>query len=557
MSVNKKTDADVIIVGFGCVGGILARELSEAGLKVIALERGPDIDSRQYSMDELKFPIRNRILWGPQDEPQHTWRSDQNIARERIFYGLGGWGPGGDHLHWGANSWRFQQEIFKAKTVFGQVENGAMIDWPISYADLEPYYQRFEERIGVSGDHTKDPFHPPRKKPYPMPPTVPGYATRHFSEAARSLGYEPFPVPAAINSIDYGGRFACGYCGFCQSFGCVVEAKGDVGLTEIRKSRANPNFELRTNSLVTRLNVNKYGRSSGVNYLDAYGKECYITGDIVIVSAQWLQSTRLLLLSKSAGFPQGLGNNRGQVGRYYFQRSISQVIGLFDEPMNAFLGPTPRYAVNRFVDANFDPEEYNVDFIMGGALTGAEPTGLAGQPIEFTGAPTPEGIPNWGPEYEKFIKEAYTHHYTIRIYTTEPPQQTSLIDLDPEIKDSYGLPVPRITFDWHPQSEKQRQFLRERAVEILRAAGAKKVWGGGFSNSSIAIHPGGSTRMGEDPNNSVVNRYCQVHGIPNLFVVGSSSMPISGGYNPTETVGALAYWVADFIKEEAKHGNSF
>ena len=194
---------------------------------------------------------------------------------------------------------------------------------------------------------------------------------------------------------------------------------------------------------------------------------------------------------------------------------------------------------------------------MGGNLTGAEPFGLAGKPIEFTGIPTPEGIPNWGPEYEKFVKETYTRYYTIRIYTTEPPQLTSSIDLDPRIKDRYNLPVPRITFDWHPQTERQFNFLRERAVEILKAAGAKRIWGGQLNHPSGTSHAGGGTRMGEDPNDSVVNRYCQVHGVPNLFVVSSSSMPISGAYNPTETVGALAYWVADFIKKETKHGNLF
>lgn len=550
----KKRDADVVIVGLGCVGGIFARELSEAGLKVIALERGPDIDSGQYSMDELKFPIRNKILWAPEDV-LYSWRSNPYVPRERIIRGATGWGPGGDHLHWGANSWRFQRETFKAKTVFGQVENGAVIDWPISYNDLEPYYQRFEERIGVGGNHWKDPFHPPRQKPYPMPPTVPGFATRHFAEAAKSLGYKPFPVPAAINSRDYDGRFACGYCGFCQGFGCVVEAKNDVGLTEIRKARANPNFEFRTHSLVTSLEVDQSnGRVSGVNYLDACGNRRHLTGEIVIVAASWLQSIRLLLLSRSPRFPYGLGNNRGQVGRYHYHRSISSVIGLFDEPMNVFLGPTPRYAVNYFAENNFDHREYNADFIMGGNLTGAEPFGLAGKPIEFTGIPTPEGIPNWGPEYEKFVKETYTRYYTIRIYTTEPPQLTSTIDLDPRVTDSHNLPVPRITFDWHPQTESQFNFLRERAVEILRAAGAKRIWGGQLDNPSGTSHPGGGTRMGEDPDDSVVNRYCQVHGVPNLFVVSSSSMPISGAYNPTETVGALAYWVADFIKTETKRG---
>ncbi|WP_096186419.1 GMC family oxidoreductase [Evansella halocellulosilytica] len=548
-------DADVIIVGSGCAGGILARELSDHGLHTIALERGPDIKSEQYAMDELKFPIRNKVLWGPQDEPRYTWRSDKENKTERVITGWSGWGPGGDHLHWGAQSWRFQPATFKAKSVFGQVDNGALIDWPISYSDLEPFYQRFEERIGISGDHRLDPYHPPRQKGYPMPPTVPGYATRHFIEAAKSLNHQPFPVPGAINSIDYDGRFACGYCGFCQSFGCVVEAKGDVGLTELRKARKNSNFELRFHSRAFEITTDSHGRAEGVKYFDKNQDIHHIKGRLVIVAANYLESTQLLLLSKSSSFPKGIANNNDQVGRYFYMRGISQLLGLFKERMNAFLGPTPRWAVNRFAEDNFDPDEWGEDFVMGGNLTGSDPFGLAGQPIEFSGAPTPDDIPNWGKDYRDFMEEAYSHHYTVRIYTTEPPQQDKFVELDPNVKDSQGLPVPRVTFDWHPQTSRQLAFLRSQAEKMLKAGGAIETWGGELGDPwALNSHAGGTTRMGEDPNHSVVNRFCQTHEVPNLFVVGSSAFPNIGAYNPAETVGALAYWVADFIKDEANNG---
>ncbi|MDG5787271.1 GMC family oxidoreductase [Evansella sp. AB-P1] len=551
----KKYDADVVIVGCGCAGGIIARELTDARLHVISLERGPDISSKQYAMDELKFPIRNKVLWGPQDEPRFTWRSDDRKTRERVVTGWNGWGPGGDHLHWGAQSWRFQPATFKARSVFGQVENGAMADWPISYYDLEPHYQKFEERIGVSGDHTKDPFHPPRPKGYPMPPTTPSYATRHFVEASRSLGYDPFPVPGAINSVDYDGRHACGYCGFCQSYGCTVEAKGDVGLTEIRKARRNQNFEIRFHSRAFEVTVDEHGRAEGVKYFDKNREVQHVTGRLVIIAANYLESTHLMLLSKSKKFPNGIANNGGQVGRYFHMRDITQLIGVFDEPMNSFIGPTPRWAVNRFADDNFSPREFGEDFVMGGNITGADQHGLAGQPIEFTGAPTPDGIPNWGEKYKRFIKKAYTHHYNSRIYLTEPPQDDKHIDLDPKIKDSFGLPVPRVTFDWHPQTAKQLAFLRQRAYEIYEEAGALHIWGAELGNPwALNSHAGGTTRMGENPAESVVNHFCQTHEVDNLFVVGSSSFPIIGAYNPGETVGALAYWVAAFIKHEAKVG---
>lgn len=551
-SNSNNYDADVVIIGCGCAGGILSRELTDAGFNVIALERGPDISSKQYSMDELKFPIRNKVLWGPQDEPRYTWRPNEEGEAVQVVTGWSGWGPGGDHLHWGAQSWRFQPATFKARTIFGQVKNGAMVDWPITYEDLEPYYQKFEERIGISGDHTQDPYHPPRRNGYPMPPTVPGFATRHFTAAARELGYVPFPVPGAINSIDYDGRYACGYCGFCQSFGCTVEAKGDVGLTEIRKARRNPNFELRTNARVFEVTVDEEGKAKGVRFYDENKRENHVTGKIVIIAANYLESTHLMLLSKSPQFPYGIANNQRQVGRYFHMREITQLIGLFDEPMNAFIGPTPRWAVNQFADDNFSPEEYGEDFVMGGNITGADPFGLAGQPIEFSEAPTPAGVPTWGKEYSDFLEQAYTHHYTTRIYLTEPPQQDKFIDLDPEVKDSWGIPVPRVTFDWHEQTPKQHSFLRKRAYEILEAAGASDIWGGELGEPWVLnSHAGGTTRMGVDPTDSVVNKHCQTHEVPNLYVVGSSCFPTIGAYNPGETVGALAYWVAAHIKTKS------
>ncbi|QDI90071.1 GMC family oxidoreductase [Salicibibacter halophilus] len=551
-------DADVVIVGSGCAGGILARELTDENIHVIALERGPDIDSKQYAMDELKFSIRSQVLWGPQSEPRYTWRSHEKNKTEKVITGWSGWGPGGDHLHWGAQSWRFQPATFRAKSVFGQVENGAMMDWPISYDDLEPFYQKFEERIGVNGDHTLDPYHPPRKKGYPMPPTVPNYATRHFIEAARSLNYQPFPTPGAINSVDYDGRLACGYCGFCQSYGCVVEAKGDVGLTEIRKARKNPHFDLRFHSRAFELTVDDHGRAKGVHYFDRHGMVQHVSGRIVIVAANSLESTHLMLLSKSATFPNGIANNNEQVGSYFHLRPISQVLGKFKERMNAFIGPTPRWAVNQYADDNFNPKEYGESFIMGGLITGSDPIGYAGQPISFSEEPPPEGISDWGQKYRDFIAEAYPNHYTTRIFPTEPPQLDKFVDIDPTVKDSQGISVPRVTFDWHPQTKHQLAFLRRKGEEMLEAGGATKIWGGQLGDPwELNTHEGGTVRMGEDPKQSAVNRFCQTHEVSNLFVVGSSAFPVMGGYNPGETVGALAYWVADYIKKEARDGDLF
>jgi gluconate 2-dehydrogenase alpha chain len=557
--MKKRPDYDVIIVGAGAAGGILGRELSDAGLSVCVLERGPMLETMDVTMDELRFPIRQDLLWATPKAGGMTWRPHSRTTTQKVFsrlpHWLDGWGPGGTMNHWGGVSWRFEPTAFKALDVWGQIPNGAIANWPVCYEDLEPYYTKFEYRMGVSGDAEQMIYGPPRTKPYPLPPLEQGYATNHFARACRELGYKPFPMPTGILSRDYQGRKRTGYCGFCQGFECTVDAKSNTRVTEIREALKNPNFTLLTDRYVYRITMSCSQQVDGVICLDSGGTAHELTASIVIIAANTFYNVWLLLLSANHYAPSGIGNQHDQVGKYFHQHPRFGVNGLFDERMNVHIGPSESLmAITDFTEKNFD--HTGLEFVMGGYIYGARVVGTAGQPIEFVKTvELPEGVPSWGPLFKDFVIETYSHYYQVHAMLTDPPLLTSFIDLDPHVKNQYGFPLPRLTFDWSPQLQKMHQFFYLKVVEILRAAGAKKIWGGRqVSQPWDTTHPSGGTRMGENPKKSVTDLYGRVHGIRNLFIAGNSLFPTMSVFNVTETIGALAYWQADYIKREVFRG---
>ncbi|MEX2462569.1 MAG: GMC family oxidoreductase [Paenibacillaceae bacterium] len=557
--MKKRPEYDVIIIGAGAAGGILGRELSDAGLSVCVLERGPNYETKDTSMDELRFPIRQDLLWATPKTGGMTWRPDSRSATQKVLprlpHLLDGWGSGGTMNHWGGVCWRFQETAFKALDVWGQIPNGAIANWPLSYEDLKPYYTKFEYRLGVSGDADQIVHGPPRTKPYPLPPIKQGFATNHFAEAGRSLGYKPFPMPTGILSRDYQGRHSTGYCGFCQGFECTVDAKSNTRVTEIKEALKNPNFSLLFDRYAVQITMNRQDEADGVVCLDSYGNAHHITGSIVIVAANTYYNVWLLLLSKNSFAPDGIGNQHGQLGKYFHQHPRFGVYGLFDELMNAHIGPNESImAITDYTENNFD--HTGLGFIMGGYIYGARACGSSGQPIEFVqNMELPDGVPGWGSGFQDFVKQTFSRYYQVHAMMTDPPLQTSFIDLDPHAKNGCGLPLPRLTFDWSPQLKNMHRFFYPKAVEILKAAGAKKIWGGRHVQQPWdTTHPSGGTRMGENPKESVTDRFGKVHGIRNLFVAGNSLFPTMCSFNVTETLGALAYWQADHIIREALNG---
>jgi gluconate 2-dehydrogenase alpha chain len=557
--MKKKPDYDVIIIGAGASGGILGRELSDAGLSICVLERGPMIETKDLSMDELRFPIRENILWATPKTGGMTWRPDPYSKTQKVFPRLtrwfDGWGPGGNINHWGGVCWRFDPNVFRHLDVWGQIPQGAIANWPISYQDLEPYYTKFEYRLGVSGDAGQIVHGPPRSRPYPLPPIEQNFATKHFAKASRSLGYRPFPMPTGILSRDYQGRKRTGYCGFCQSFDCTVDAKSNTRNTEIKEAIKNPNYTLLVDRYVVQITMNHPDRVGGVICLDSEGKAHEITGSIVILAANTFYNVWLLLLSKNRYAPSGIGNQYDQVGKYFHQHPRFTVCGLFEERMNVHIGPSESImAITDYTENHFD--HTGLGFIMGGYISGARIVGTAGLPIEFAQkVELPEEIPRWGPLFREFISKTYSHYYQVQAFLTDPPLLNSSIDLDPHIKNHYGLPLPRLTFNWSSQLKNMHQFFYRKMIKILEAADAKKIWGGHWVEPPWEVtHPSGGTRMGENPKASVADRYGKVHGIHNFFVSGSSLFPTMDSFNVTETIGAFAYWQADYIKSEVSQG---
>ncbi len=556
--------ADVVIVGVGASGGIIAAELAKAGMKVIGLERGPKLSTANFqSLDELRYFQRQETRPNVKKQPV-TWRPNANAKATPIAGQNNGNQVGGGTVHYGTLSWRFHEDDFKVRSStisrYGEKavpEGSSVIDWPLSYNELEPYYDRAEREVGISGRAGNlkgskiaggNVFEAPRQNEYPMPPLELDQAGMLFDEGAKKLGYHPFPSPRAINSKPYGDRPACTYCTFCQAFGCFVGAKGSINLTKVPEAEKSGNFKLVTGAMVSKVNMDSTGKATGVTYFGPDGSENRVDADIVILGGFIYDNIRLMLLSKMEKHPSGLGNASGHLGKHIMAHIGARAFAIFDnQRVNIFMGPSAqRHTVDDFNADNFDHS--NLGFIRGAQIS-VHPADLEAGPIGTAMSLTPPpGTPRWGAAYKEFLAKYYTRFAAINAQTEHLPYAENMIDLDPNYRDMFGLPAPRMTYDWRrPDEQKRIAFLSEKLQEIGHAMGASKVWLGALSPGSPGAHHQGGARMGSDPRDSVVNSYGQVWDIPNLFVVGSATHVTMSGFNPTLTIQALAYRTAEAI----------
>ena len=556
--------ADVVIVGVGASGGIIAAELAKAGMKVIGLERGPKLSTANFqSLDELRYFQRQETRPNVKKQPV-TWRPNANAKATPIAGQNNGNQVGGGTVHYGTLSWRFHEDDFKVRSStisrYGEKavpEGSSVIDWPLSYNELEPYYDRAEREVGISGRAGNlkgskiaggNVFEAPRQNEYPMPPLELDQAGMLFDEGAKKLGYHPFPSPRAINSKPYGDRPACTYCTFCQAFGCFVGAKGSINLTKVPEAEKSGNFKLVTGAMVSKVNMDSTGKATGVTYFGPDGSENRVDADIVILGGFIYDNIRLMLLSKMEKHPSGLGNASGHLGKHIMAHIGARAFAIFDnQRVNIFMGPSAqRHTVDDFNADNFDHS--NLGFIRGAQIS-VHPADLEAGPTGTAMSLTPPpGTPRWGAAYKEFLAKYYTRFAAINAQTEHLPYAENMIDLDPNYRDMFGLPAPRMTYDWRrPDEQKRIAFLSEKLQEIGHAMGASKVWLGALSPGSPGAHHQGGARMGSDPRDSVVNSYGQVWDIPNLFVVGSATHVTMSGFNPTLTIQALAYRTAEAI----------
>jgi choline dehydrogenase-like flavoprotein len=538
-------EVDFVVVGSGAAGGIIAKELSENGFRVVVLEQGPYLTEADFTHNEIKVLNEDLLTNHPKLQP-NTFRKtpDEKAKPQRaLVYGRL---VGGTSVHFTANFWRLHEIDFVERTKLGPISGTGFTDWPITYADLEPYYTKVEWEIGVSGLAGASPFDPPRSKPYPMPPLPTKASGVIFEQAARKLGWNPFPAPMAILSQPRPGRSACINCGFCLAFGCEVGAKSSSLASAIRMAEKTGRCEIRPNSYVHRIELDANGRANGAVYFDAQRNVHLQKAKAVVVSANGAETPRLLLLSANKQFPNGLANSSGLVGKYLMFNSGAIAVGVFDQPLNDYKG----FAVSRILHDFYEMDPHKVGFYGGGGIDARFDV----TPINFANGGLPPGTPRWGKEFKDTLAHNFTRTMELMSHGTSLPLESNSFSLDPELKDAWGLPALRVTYKDHPDDLKLATYLNARALEILDAAGAQKKWSFPIEEQQFAVHLLGTCRMGNDPKTSVINADHRTHDVKNLFLCDGSSLVTSGRGQPTMTIEALAFRAADRIRDLAKRG---
>ena len=565
MATNlKKTD--VVVVGLGAVGGVAVLPLVRAGLEVIGLEAGDWLTGRDFAPDEL----RNNFRGWPQsvqkantEIPTHRPNASAPYSPRLPIHPMMN-AVGGTTVHYWAQSWRLNPWDFKVVSETARRYGAARIpkgstveDWPFGLEELEPYYDKVEYEVGVSGkagniggqiDPRGNIFEGPRKREYPMPPLRGTGFTERMAAAAKSLGWHAFPGPAAINSQVYDSRPACVYHGYCNRGGCHLNAKNSTAASTIPKAQDTGRLKVVTQAHVTTIAVDeKSGRVTGVNYVKG-GQEYFQPAGVVLLAGYTYENVRMLLLSKSKPYPNGLANNRGQVGRHYFSHNTASTLtALFPFDLNNWYGlPAQGIAVDDWADDNFDHS--GLDFIGGGNLwvySDRRPIGAANMST-FGKAPV------WGSAWKSFVKQNADRWNIAYLQKTTLPFDDNTLDLDPTVKDALGFPVCRITADFKENDRKIGAFTQDKMAQWFMEAGAVAVERGPVGTMGPSTHAYGGTRMGDNRETNVVDSWGFSHEVPNLGVLGASVMGTSGAHNPTLTAQALAWRTAERLTKAWK-----
>jgi gluconate 2-dehydrogenase alpha chain len=577
---NKLPAKDVVIVGLGWTGSILANELTDEGLDVVAIERGPWRNTAtdyppNYVQDELRYRIRHELFLRP-DQTTFTFRNKMSdtalpIRSWGAFMPPNGVGGGG--VHWNAETWRFLPTDFVLRTHLTKRYGAGFLpadmtiqDWGVTYDELEPHYDRFEYLCGTSGTAGNlngeiqtggNPFEGPRSRPYPNPAQQQPFSHALFAEGAKKLGYKPFPQPSGNMSQAYvnplGVRLGpCTYCGYCEWFGCGNYSKASPQTTILPVLVRKENLLIRDECEVTRINTDPSGkRATGVTFVDSSGQEWEQPAELVILSAYTIFNVQLLLLS-GIGTPYDPVANRGVIGRNFTHQTISDVESFFDKSKFIFNPFIASGAIGMCIDEfNGDNFDHGPHGFVGGGYMGQVQTN--GRPIETT--PVPPGTPKWGAKWKQAVRDNYLSALKpgTGVHGSMYSYRDVYLDLDPTYKDRFGRPLVRMTIDFHDNELKQNAFLTDKFAEIFKAMGAEQVVKQ-YRKAPYDItqyqttHLCGGAIMGTDPKVSAVNRYLQSWDVPNLFVMGASGFPQNAGYNPTGTLAALAYWSAAAIR---------
>ena len=568
---------DVVIMGLGWTGSILARELTSAGLDVLALERGPWRDTANdfnigYMPDELRYAIRKELFLQPAQEAMTMRNNVSQTALPMRDYGsfLPGAGVGGAGVHWNGQCWRYDPSDFIAKTHLTQRYGAKKIadlqlqDWGVTFDEIEHCYDRYEYLCGTSGkagvikgqvQPGGNPFEGSRSREYPNPPLKRPYCASLFEEAARNLGLHPFPVPAANLSRPYINPLGvamgeCTYCGYCERFGCANYSKSTPQTTILPVLIKKKNFEVRTECEVMKINLHPDGKTAkSVTYIDSSGNDYEQPADLIMLCGYGLMNVRMMFLS-GIGKPYDPKTGEGVVGRNYCYQTGGGGATLFfdDKRFNPFMGAGALISsAHDFNGDNFDHSK--LDFVGGASISSGQSNG---RPI--SSRPTPPGTPRWGSKWKAATAATYGHVMNIGGSGSSYAIRGNYLDLDPTYTDRHGRPLLRLTFDFPDNDIRMQNWVGTQVEKVARSLNPKLMTMGraGKGWNSVpyqSTHNTGGAVMGADPKTSAVNRYLQSWDVSNLFVIGASAYPQNAAVNPTGTVCALAYWAAEAIRD--------
>lgn len=513
-------DSVVVIIGTGAGGGVLGHELAAKGVSVVALEAGGDHQPEDFVNDEWESFAQ--LAWLDMRTTSGTWR----VAKD--FPNLPAWivkSVGGTTTHFAGASIRFQEHEWKALSTYGPVTGANLLDWPIDAAEMAPWYDKAEAKMGVTRTGGR--------------PGLPGNNNyKVFEAGAKKLDYKSVDTGTmAINSVDYDDRIACQQTGFCFQ-GCKWGAKWSTAYTDVPRALASGNYELRTGAMALRIEHDDKGKVTGVVYVDKDGKEQRQKAKIVAVAGNTIESPRLLLNSASSTFPDGLANSSGQVGRNYMRHTTGSVYAIFEQPVKMWRGTTMAGVIRD--EARHDPSR---GFVGGYELE----TLSIGLP--FMAAFLDPGA--WGREFTSAM-DGYDKMAGMWIVGEDMPQETNRVTLNTEVKDKNGMPVPNVHYDDHPNDVAMRTHAYAQGEALYKAVGAVRTLP---TPPYPSTHNLGTNRMSENPRDGVVNKYGQSHDVPNLFVSDGSQFTTGAAENPTLTIVALAIRQADYLAGELSKGN--
>jgi choline dehydrogenase-like flavoprotein len=539
------TDWDVVIVGGGAGGGSAASVLAAAGKKVLVVERGrwrsyADSGHRDHLRNHRVFPHGHNT--GPELDGNPRVFVDPLGNEHIVAPHQNGYQPlasavGGGTLVYGMQAWRFHPLDFRMASTYGVPDGSSLSDWPITYDDLAPWYDRAEWEIGVAGTPGGDPNGGPRSRDFPMPP-VPGYASYDaLKRGADDLGLTTFTPPLALNTVPRDARAACIQCGSCVGFPCPSDAKNGTQNTVLRRALDTGNLTVITGAVCDRIVTDDAGKVIGVHLLHDNGGREIIRSRAVVVAAAAIETARLLLASATSLHPNGLGNHSDHLGRHLQGHQYPGGWGLFDEEVVTSRGPGVSIATTDYNHGN--------PGIIGGGMLADDFTMT---PVAFWQIPWPDGVPRWGQGAKDWMRRNYRHVTSARGPVQDIPSPHARVELDRSVRDSRGRAVARLSGTVHFENVRTARYMKERAFEWLRAAGAKQIWG---RDPQLAMsghqHQAGTARMSARAEDGVTDQWGRVWGHDNLFVADGSLHVTNGGYNPVLTIMALGLRAGDHI----------